>query len=98
MSSSRQRLIEKGLGLINPMILKDQKLKKDVLKYIDHQLKEKECKVAILYIHSTSFCQFLEKHHLDPEEFLGRRELLITASKVSFTENFYVEPKELKLN
>ena len=98
MSDSRQRLIEKGLGLINPMILENRKLKNDVLKYINKEIYHSQCGVAILYIDSRKFREFLEKHHLDPEEFLGKRELLITDSKVYFSENYYYTPDLLTLD
>lgn len=100
MSSTRRRLIEKGLGLVNPEILENHKLKEEILAYINKRVYHSTPAgngVAILYILSDSFCKFLKKKHIDPEEFLGRRELIITDESVLFSRDFHYEPTPLEL-
>ena len=97
MSNSHERLIEKGLELLNPKIIENEKLHKEIRRYISKHVYHEMPYVAVLYVHSSSFCEFLSKKNIDPDEFLGRKELIITDSKVLFTDNFSYTPDELHI-
>lgn len=97
MSSSRERIIEKGILLVFPDLSTDSELYKDIRKYISNRLGGLS-EIAILYAYSDSFRAFLEKHNIDPDEALGRKELIVTKNKVSFTENYYFPPQEVELS
>ena len=97
MSSSKERIIEKGILLVFPDLSTDSELYKDIREYIKNRL-EGLSKVALLYANSDSFRAFLEKHDINPDEALGRKDLIVTKNKVSFTENYCFPPQEVKLS
>lgn len=97
MSSSRERIIEKGILLVFPDLSTNSELYKDIRKYINNRL-EGLSEIAILYAHSDSFRAFLEKHNINPDEALGRKELIITNTKVSFTKDYFYPLEDVKLS
>ena len=91
---SRKRLIEKGLYMLAPSLENNSSLYYKLYNYVISQL-DSPNKVAVLYIFTDSFMQLLKDLDVNPENFIGNRELVVSNETVAFSEDYHFYPKEI---